>query len=216
MAHLEQEQEKAERDRATRPPPHGRCRLVPEGSGAAATESQVRPVPSRSLPAGVDPAENRPVPPRREAVPPRPHQEPRYSRYPRRPVPPTVLVWYYSDGPRYRGTAVIPSAPASPSTPPPPSTLNTLVLCPSRLPPAPRGASHASPVQGSGNGGCWWVTRAKSTPGCPQRHSPTDLGSAAGDNHHTRGPLGRNGPSGCCSPWLPPYRSAPKHSTAGG
>lgn len=97
-----------------------------------------RPVPSRSRsrPAGVHPAGNRPVPPRREAVP--PHPEPRCSRYPRRPVS-----RYCCGASATVPDTVVPPLPLQPSLPPVPPT--PLVLCPSRVPPAPRAPDIASP-----------------------------------------------------------------------
>lgn len=111
----------------------GRCRRGVAGA------SGPLPVPSRSRRAGVDRAGNRPVPPRREAVPPRPHPGPRYSRYPLRPVS------------RYPPRYCCGTSPAAPVTVVPPLLLQppvpptSLVLCPSRVPLAPRAPDIPSP-----------------------------------------------------------------------
>lgn len=190
---------------------NGRCRHRAAGASGAL------PVP----PAGVDPAGTRPVPSRPALmgggpVPPAPG-------IPKFPVFPVVFDVRYSRNPPRcccGSSSVVPSVTLSAPSAHQPPQHPWCLFCPSRVPPAPLPLvfpSHspcafpASPVQGSGSRGCWWVAGHRSTPGCPHAMAPQIPALWRGTNIVPR----EEGPLRHCSPQLTLYPSVPKHSTAG-
>lgn len=156
------------RDRAL-PPRSRRCVRSPPGPSL-----QVLTLP-RTAPSRPDGRRSHPARTRNPGTP--------DARYPPR--------YWYGTFPTVPGT-VVPLLPLQPLLAPvphqPPVPSTHLVLCLSRLPPAPRGASHASSLQGSGSRGCWWVTRARSTPGCPHATAPHISALQRGTNIILRDP----------------------------